>query len=84
MTQFTFRIPPDASSAIIFDVMATDEKDAVRKAREALREQTDHAGDLRIDLSYGLTFGRIVVADQDVSEQAIVDKYTDPRDSEPF
>lgn len=82
MIQYTFRLPPCGSgSAFVFDISAENEQDAVDKAKARLVEQANADRDIHVDLTYGLTKGRVVIDPDEVTEQAIVDKYQPPEDS---
>jgi hypothetical protein len=81
MEQFTFRVPPSGFGPFFFfDVNARNEDEAVDKARRLLCEQSPD-GHLHVDLTFGLTAGRLIVPESAVSREGIVEIR---KDTKPF
>lgn len=74
MADFTIRVPADASGPVfLFHVTADEPKAAVRKARQLLREQKSKDGHLHVDLTFGLTGGKLTIPESAISEDGIID-----------
>jgi hypothetical protein len=81
--QYTFQVPapPAAGPSFAFELLAFDENDAIKKARELIDEQTDEDGRLHVDLTFGLSGGTLKIEQADISAASIIEVRDNP---EPF
>lgn len=85
MQNYTFKIPPAGEGlAFFFDLDAHTTEEAISKARRLLSEQSSETDELHVDLTYGLTHGRVRIAAQDITPDSIILVRSHPVDSVPF
>lgn len=75
MEYYTFRIPEPGvpGPALQFKVPANGIDHAVEKAKSLLDEQTDHDGFIPVEMTFGLTGGRLQVNPEQISRDSVVD-----------
>ena len=83
MRDYTFRVGESEGPALHFELMAEGDEEAVEKAKRLIVEQSD--GDcLDVELTYGLTGGRIWLNPACITAQSIVRSRELSVDTEPF
>jgi hypothetical protein len=75
MQQYSYQVPshPKGGIAFMFDVIAEDPFDSLVKARALLEEQSDDEGNLHIDLTFGLTAGKLKIFAGAIDNDSLID-----------
>lgn len=75
MQQYSYQVPshPRGGIAFMFDVTASDPFEALTKARALLDEQSDDEGNLHIDLTFGLTAGKLKIFAGAIDDDSLID-----------
>jgi hypothetical protein len=83
MQGYTFQVSTGEGSPIfLFEVAANGQDEAVTRARDLFSDQVDADGNLHVDLTFGLTGGRIKLRSiEDINLDSIIEVR---EDLEPF